>query len=134
MIYIGIDPGVNTGIAVWDSDIKEFRYVASIKIHKAIDFVLAMSKDYDLKVVVEDARKRRWYGANSNAKVQGAGSIKRDCKIWDDFLQDYRINSIMRAPQKGMTKMSAAQFKRLTGWKERTNEHSRDAAMLVYGY
>ena len=32
-----------------------------------------------------------------------------------------------------MTKLSAEQFRRITGWTEQTNEHGRDAAMLVFG-
>jgi len=32
-----------------------------------------------------------------------------------------------------MTKLTADQFKRITGWHGRTNEHGRDAAMLVFG-
>ena len=31
-----------------------------------------------------------------------------------------------------MTKSKADTFKKLTGWTGRTNEHARDAAMLVF--
>ena len=30
-------------------------------------------------------------------------------------------------------KLTAPEFARLTGWKARTNNHGRDAAMLVFG-
>ena len=36
-------------------------------------------------------------------------------------------------PKNNKTKMTAEAFERMTGWKGRTNEHGRDAAMLVYG-
>lgn len=37
------------------------------------------------------------------------------------------------APRDNRTKLSALQFRNLTGWPARTTEHGRDAAMLVYG-
>lgn len=37
------------------------------------------------------------------------------------------------APKNNRTKLTAEQFNRLTGWTARTNEHSRDAAMLIWG-
>ncbi len=67
-------------------------------------------------------------------KQQGAGSVKRDCKIWEDFLTDLDIPFEMVAPRKGMTKYSAAAFKKLTGYEGKTSEHARDAAMLVFGF
>ena len=35
--------------------------------------------------------------------------------------------------QKGATKKTADEFKQLTGWQGRANEHGRDAAMLIFG-
>jgi hypothetical protein len=39
----------------------------------------------------------------------------------------------MVAPMNIKTKIKAEAFKRLTGWQGQTNEHSRDAAMMVFG-
>jgi hypothetical protein len=36
-------------------------------------------------------------------------------------------------PAKGATKLDPDFFKALTGWKKRTSEHARDAAMIVFG-
>ena len=64
---------------------------------------------------------------------QGAGSVKRDSQIWEDFLSDNGIRFEMRAPKNNTTKLSADVFKALTKWPKRTNSHERDAAMLVFG-
>jgi hypothetical protein len=91
-----------------------------------------------LLVVVEDARQRfvfdkmdaeqAKYGA---AVREGAGSIKRDSAIWEEFLRDAGIPFDLRRPRG--TKKNAEQFQVLTGYTARTNEHERDAACAVFG-
>ena len=66
-------------------------------------------------------------------RAQGAGYVKAHCQIWEDFLTDYQIPFEAIAPRRNVTKLSADQFARITGYKGRTSEHARDAAMLVYG-
>lgn len=141
MIYIGIDAGKNTGLAVWDSKLKAFTKITTLPIHRAMIIVNDMAGDYlnKIHVRVEDARKRTWYGNKMSyneerSKLQGVGSIKRDCSIWEDFLSDIGVNFEMVPPKRNITKLTSEQFKRITGYTKRTNEHSRDAAMLVYGF
>lgn len=139
MVYIGIDTGVHTGIAVWNPEQKEFAVVATMKIHEAMNFVYGyVDSDIPFKVRFEDARQRKWIPMSKNmtaelGRAQGAGYVKAHCQIWEDFLTDYRIPFEAIAPRRNVTKLSAEQFGRITGYKGRTSEHSRDAAMLVYG-
>jgi hypothetical protein len=108
-------------------------------IHRALRYVLkwcveAIENKHDLQVVFEDARQRTWFGkGDTNAKAQGAGSVKRDCSIWEDFCKDYGIPYWAKPPVKGATKVSAEYFKMVSHYQGRTSEHSRDAAMLVIG-
>ena len=135
MIYIGIDVGTHTGFAVWDSGERKLLSLDTLLIHQAMEQVLHWyyKCDGDIMVIFEDARLRKWYGEESNAKLQGAGSVKRDCSIWEDFLKDKGIMFKAVHPLKGMTKLSSIYFKRITKWEGKTSEHSRDAAMLVVG-
>ena len=139
MIYIGIDTGVHTGIAVWDSEKRKFVYLETLKIHEALQIVSSYAyKDIPLCVRFEDARQRKWIPFAKNmtgelGRAQGAGYVKAHCQIWEDFLRDKDIPFEMIAPRRNVPKLSAEQFGRITGYKARTNEHSRDAAMLVYG-
>jgi hypothetical protein len=85
-------------------------------------------------VVFEDARLRKWYGKADRERLQGAGSIKRDCTIWSEFLADLAgVRVLAVPPQAGATKWSAERFAKVTGWTSRTSEHARDAAMLLWG-
>jgi hypothetical protein len=139
MTLIGIDTGVHTGLAFYDTDLKALKYVKEYKIHRAMDLVKRLwDSGEDIKVRFEDARKRTWFGHHTakedRARLQGAGSVKRDCQIWEDYLTDLGIPFEMVAPKNNATKLTAEQFRRITGYEGKTNEHGRDAAMLVYGY
>lgn len=131
---IGIDPGVNTGMAKFSRITNSLYDVKSCSIHEAIAEMSDMICRDQYFIRVEDARLRKWYGKSTKGKDRGAGSIKRDCKIWEDFLTDYGFNFEMVDPKHQTTKLSAEQFSKLTGWKGKTNEHGRDAALLVFGY
>lgn len=136
MICIGIDPGTHTGVAVWDCRERRFRSLETLWIHDALFYVKRLSEEYrgQIQVVFEDARQRKWYGkGNTNAKLQGAGSVKRDCSIWEDFCKDYGIPFRAIPPVKGATKITPEYFKLISHYQGRTSEHSRDAAMLVIG-
>lgn len=87
----------------------------------------------DIFVRFEDARKRKWFGAKGVEALQGAGSVKRDATVWQDFLQDLCIPYEAVAPKNNKTKITADYFRKVTGWEGRTSEHARDAAMLVFG-
>lgn len=131
---IGIDAGVNTGIAVWNKRFNLFGSIETMPIHKAMEIIKRVNEQEKIFVRVEDARKRKWFGKAGREQLQGAGSIKRDCKIWEDFLTDLNVPFELVAPKNNSTKLTAQKFNQLTGWKGETNEHSRDAAMLVFGY
>lgn len=131
-LLVGIDPGVTTGLAVWRLDTRALDLVTSMQITEAMDHLLAMRADL-AGVIYEDARLRKWLGSKGREALQGAGSIKRDCSIWAEFLGRHGIPYRQVAPQAGGTKWTAAYFSKVTKWDGRTNEHGRDAALLVYG-
>ncbi len=129
MKVIGIDPGVSTGIAVWDIDRGDFDFIKTVSIDVAWNIV------QDIKpvvVLVEDARKRDNFYVGPH-RSQGAGSIKRDCSAWEKFLKRIKFNYEMIHPKYVVTKLDAKSFERATGWTQKTSVHGRDAGMLVYG-
>jgi hypothetical protein len=133
-LIIGIDPGVDTGFAEWNRATKKLARVATMQIHVAMAEVRRLHMAGALrKVIFEDARMRTWFADKSHEVLQGAGSIKRDCSIWSDFLQDLGVPYANVKPAAGNTKLTAEAFARLTGWTSRTSNHGRDAAMLVFG-
>lgn len=129
---IGIDVGTHTGVALAKNG--ELIEVFTTTILDAMSYVKG-HKDKKLFLVIEDARKLRWGGYKSGnaARLQGAGSVKRDCTIWEEFATREEIPYMLVDPRANYGKLKAEAFKRLTGYTKRTNEHGRDAAMLVYG-
>ncbi len=139
---LGIDPGTQTGVALWNAEVGRFLAVNSFPLHRALEYVTNYLRGYSCApVIFEDARQRQWFGAADErqrkygaAIREGVGSVKRDCTIWEEFLQDSGVPYLARKPSSGSTKWKAEQFKRLTKWDGPTNEHGRDAGVLVYGF
>jgi len=131
MILIGLDPGVHTGFAMSENGV--LVHVATFKACLAENMVEHHAKGKDAVVYFEDARLRTWFGSKGREALQGAGSIKRDCHRWEEWLEFHGIKFVKVAPKSNKTKLTADQFKRITGWQGKTNEHNRDAAMLIYG-
>ena len=135
MKYIGIDPGKETGFAVWDHDAKYLAEVDTMSITQAMEKVRMMADILgreNIRLYIEDARKRIWFGNTGRERLKGAGSICRDSTIWDDFCKELGVEYVMVDPRYNTTKLKAAQFKAITGWQGRTSEHARDAACLVF--
>lgn len=138
---IGIDTGVNTGICIYDRSTKKITLLASSMIHRCLSSVIDYHTRFPEKIFlrIEDARLRKWIPRQATERAErgrreGAGSVKRDAKIWEDFCKDCGIDFELVAPKDNKTKMTADFFRKMTGWAEQTNEHERDAAALVYGY
>ena len=137
MIYFGIDPGVNTGLALVKDG--ELKVVETVNIVQAMARILAaFNACENITVIFEDARQRKYLPRERNAseyrgKLMGAGSVKRDCEIWEEFCDVYGIKYMAIPPRAGATKWDADTFRNVTGWKGRTSNHARDAALLVFG-
>ena len=139
-IIVGIDTGVVTGLAVWDTEKQKLIRLESVPIHKALYSInwitttgITLGWGPVALVRVEDARLRKWV-TGGRERLQGAGSVKRDAKIWEDFLTDCEIPFEMVAPRHNVTKMDSKTFAKQTGWTKSTNQHERDAAGLVVGF
>ena len=135
-ILIGIDTGVNTGFAVAADrgNGGELEQVESLSITQAMEKVKELIEQWGISNVclyIEDARQRTWF-TGGREKAQGVGSVKRDAQIWEDWCNEQGLNYLMIHPAANATKTKADVFKKRTGWVERTNEHARDAAMLVF--
>ena len=142
MLAIGIDCGKHTGMAIWNTKTQMFEKVVTTQIHDALRVVYNYASGAwpcdGLRVYFEDARQRIWLRKEASwSEVKGramlSGYVKRDAVIWQDALTDWGVPFEAVAPKKGMTKWTADTFARITGYKGRTSNHARDAALLVYG-
>lgn len=130
---IGIDPGTTTGICVWNVSDRKIFALFSSSIVFAMDYIIRNFYNENILIRFEDARQRTWFGKAGVEQLQGAGSIKRDCTIWETFCEFWEFDFEAVSPRKNATKKTATYFQKLTGWQQKTNEHQRDAAALVYG-
>ena len=44
---------------------------------------IALETGHEIKLRIEDARLRKWYGNAGREELQGAGSVNRDASIWE---------------------------------------------------
>lgn len=153
MLFIGIDPGEHTGLAVWDGASRTFLLLATLPLHRALAEVYryAVGGEWESRrqgvpvhVIFEDARQRKWFRRDTSESeyrghLMGAGAAKRDAAIWEEYLSDKkggcygRVTFEAQPPRPGMTKWNAESFASVTGYTARTSGHARDAALLVYG-
>jgi len=135
-ILVGVDTGVNTGfaVAVDEGQGGYLIQVISLTITQAMERVKELCELYvksNVHLFIEDPRKRTWF-TGGREKAQGVGSVKRDAQIWEDWCKENKINYTLVHPRDNCTKYKSETFKKVTGWAGRTNEHARDAAMLVH--
>ena len=126
-VLIGVDPGTHTGFAV--KKYGEWQTIETTTIFEALSIVVNYRHD-DVLVRFEDARLRTFFGKSGREKLQGAGSVKRDCAIWEEVLTMYSI-PFQRIHPKYVKAITAEQFKALTGWPGQTSIHAREAAWLI---
>ena len=142
-VVIGIDPGTHTGITVYNCDSKEYVHCETLMIHQAI-FKIQSLIDMSLfpkglLIIVEDSRNI----SGPNEKKLGAGSIRRDCSIWEDYLTELvkktskDINFLFIRPTNNKyLKMDAdtcAKYAKYT-WTKMPSEHARDSATYLFKY
>jgi hypothetical protein len=131
---VGIDPGVDTGIAI----VQYGKYISieTTTISKAFKIIdLLLLDGHNIELYVENPNLRKWYGNNASAKQQGAGSIKRDYKIWVDYAKEQSIKLHAVHPKDiGSIFDNEVIFKAATGWQKRTSIHGRDAARIVFKF
>lgn len=142
-VWIGLDTGEHTGLAVWDGSARTFRVVATLPLWKALEEVkrwqyACLMQGVPLVVIFEDARKRKWLPRERNVaeyrgRLMGAGSVKRDATIWEEALTAWGVPFQAVAPAAGRTKWNPDYWAKVTGWTGRTSEHARDASLLVFG-
>lgn len=134
VVLIGVDPGKNTGLAVY-----HLRKRVLEKVYPALSTTKAQLEVQRLQelyssvlVVVEDARLRRMPKALQRPeRTYGAGYVRALCAQWQDWLVLQKIPYRMTMPTG--KKYNIDLFQRITGYRALTSQHGRDAGMLVYG-
>mgnify|MGYP000669291669 CR=1 FL=1 len=148
----GIDPSYNdnNGVAYWDGEklislnSGSFdKMAADVLFHKPTAIVLEDSRlDKHIHAAmgayaIAVKKSGRSAGIAAAAMTgRNVGKLDGACTRWEDFAKRNNIKIYYVRPssrRKGTDlKLSAPVFKKITGYEGRTNEHNRDAAMLVF--
>ena len=147
MIHIGIDPDIEKpGVAI----IKDGKYTAvhSLTMPVLFDLIAECKGEECVTFYVEDVRTdtATYYRNKSTARnkqavqdtiSQRVGMVKGAAMTICHVIKHYGCKLVMVKPKSRAhkdAKHEADYFKRVTGWQGRTNQDSRDAAMLIFQF
>jgi hypothetical protein len=134
---IGIDPGVETGVAVWQAEIKRFIALETLDFWRTFTYLSTFPKD-STKVVVENPAlnnfsyaRHKQTGKDGLKIARNSGGNCREAELLIEGLKRDGYDVMEIKPTR--RKWTAEQLKRYTGYEGRTNQHVRDAMALVHG-
>ena len=133
-IIIGLDPGVNTGVAIYEAG--ALIKLMTITPWRIPEVLIGQSVS---RVIFEDSRLQShvWIKAKGAAGLKVArniGEVDAWCKLIVATCETIGIPAHGISPKGKGAKLSAATFTASTGWTGKSNEHQRDAAMVAYPY
>lgn len=137
MSVVGIDPGQATGLAVYDKGKLICMYTVS-----ADELEPWLAQNPPHLVIFEDSRKTsktftaaKGVSAAAALKIaRNVGEIDRLCKDIEAMCKRMGFEAYGVAPLAKGSKVKAADFGQITGWKTRSSQHARDAAMVAWPY
>lgn len=140
-IVVGIDPGTNTGITIYNCAKKEYVLCETMSIINAVFQIERVLSSYKgpFLITVEDSRSI----SGHKDKKLGAGSIRRDCAIWEDYLNSKSAlspNMVLYRfvkPTKNMyLKANPTVWLTVSKYKGKSlpSEHARDSATYIFRY
>lgn len=132
-MIVGIDPGINTGIARFERG--ALVTLATCEPYRVRDFISGAKR-----VIFEDSRliSHVYTTAPSRAAAlkmaRNIGEIDAWCKLIVSVCDDLGIPAHGISPKTKGAKLDAAQFEAMTGWTGKSNQHERDAACVAWTY
>ena len=136
---IAIDPGKQSGVAVWDYARQCVMNVYTFNFWQLHDFVLEQYQPDDGVILIESSESQSylWHAQGKNRAVTGkvgrsVGANNREASLLAERFasRGYSVGTVK--PKN--TKLSAEAVKRLSGYQGRTNNHNRDAIMICVNH
>jgi hypothetical protein len=135
-IVIGIDPGENTGVAVFQNGVLVHLYTFGSNSYKFLGFSTG-----NIKVILEDSRLQSHVFIGKGLSVPARLKMARDVGRIDEkcaqivlLCEEAGVPVLSVSPKQKGAKLNAKQFKLITGWSGKSNQHERDAAMVAWPY
>jgi hypothetical protein len=134
-IIVGIDPGANTGVAVFRNGVLYTMFTL-----EPIDVPDFIKDSVARRIVFEDSRLTspvwgRGVNARSAAKIaRNVGQIDAFCGLIVAACDKAGIPAHGVSPKGKGAKLNSERFNAATGWSGKSNQHERDAAMCAWPY
>lgn len=132
---ISFDPGINTGVAVLvNGALQDVYTIHPMQIYETIH------SSYADGVVFEDSRLQSYVWTRGVSIAAGAkmarnvGMVDAWCCLIEEVCKQLDMRCLGISPKNKGRKMNHAQFEKMTGHSDRTNQHERDAAAVVWPY
>ena len=146
-LLIGIDPGKSTGMCILKLEPRTIQSLYTLDFWSAYELLKTSSPSLApvSQIYIEQPSLVKSLYARHAARLKEAGSkiVTRDKIVWDSGA-NAREGTLLRdglrklgftvfdAKPVGRKKWTSEQFQQITGWPDRSNQHVRDAAFLVY--
>ena len=144
--FIGLDPGISTGFCMYDKTFKQIIKLATVEfweLFDALDEIKRLAPDQVKFIIENSALNKPTFvkgGGDTQKKMQkisrNVGSNQRESTLLIEGIRRYGFHVIEVKPtgSRGVKrKWSEETFQKITGYKGRSSQHARDAAMLVFG-
>ena len=142
-IIIGIDPGKNTGFALYQLGSMPMVNLETYTFWSCLDRITDCASAFAGRVekigIVIEIPRMLMYGRNRGAAEKAGvantmsskmGGNRREGELMAERLESLGFPVVRKTPSQ--TKWNAAECKRITGIDLKTNEHTRDAIRLAW--
>ena len=140
MLILGLDPGASTGLAVFvGGELQTLQTISPLEIERKLrDY----GKHKPARVIFEDSRlqSRAWTARSKGnhgtalATARSLGQVDAWCSLITALCAELEIPALGISPAQKGSKLDAKVFAAVAGWRRRTNQHERDAAMVAWPY
>jgi predicted RNase H-like nuclease (RuvC/YqgF family) len=135
VIILGVDPGANTGMAIYqDGELKKLTTIEPVEMAYAIKLA---APD---RVVFEDSRLTSFMFTTVKSRAVALSMARKVGQVdaWSGLIaaicERLYIPCNGISPRQKGAKLNAEQFEKATGWVGKSNQHERDAAMTAWSY
>lgn len=147
MIHVGIDPGLHTCVCAWDSKLRKIVYISTLNFWETIEYFEYLKHVNDnldgVLVFIENSKLNKptfvKAGGDTAKKIQkisrNVGSNQRESELLIQGVRrlGFKVVEVKPTGQQGAKrKWTSEYFQKITGI-NKSSQHARDAAMLVFG-
>lgn len=143
-LLVGIDPGEHTGVAQLDKlDAQPELQLQTLDFWETVRLLerLALTEKHRVHIYIEDPNEHRSLYHDKDDKTgeirtkvaQNVGANKREAALLIKKCHNLGLRVTTVKPGDVLTKLSATEFARITGYTKRCSEHARDAGCLIFG-